>query len=217
MAQNLRATYDAWSTGYDETPNPLIAIEEPVVRSLLGTMKFEHVLDAATGTGRYAICLAEQGKQVSAVDDSEKMLAVARKKAFARQLSIDFRQENICTLSFEDSSFDLVICALVLSHIKNLNLPCRELVRVLRRGGHLVISDLHPEAQASMGPEHRELIQGEERFFPTHHFQVEDYLKAVEHVGTKVLDVIDIPMETQRGLISGGLVVRARKNRREDV
>ncbi len=101
MAQNLRATYDAWSTGYDETPNPLITVEEPVIRSLLETMDFDCVLDAATGTGRYAIYLAEQGKQVSAVDDSGRMLAVARKKALARQLSIDFRQENICNLSFE--------------------------------------------------------------------------------------------------------------------
>ncbi len=210
-ARNLRATYNTWSSEYDDTPNPLIAVEEPVVRSLLKTMEFDRVLDAATGTGRYAIYMAERGKRVSAVDDNGKMLVVAKKKALARQLSIDFRRENISHLSFEDSSFDLVICALVLSHIKNLDLPCRELVRVLKRGGHLVISDLHPEAQATMGPEHKELIQGEERFFPTHHFHVDDYLKAVELAGAEVLDAIDIPMETQRGWMSGGLVIRVKK------
>jgi ubiquinone/menaquinone biosynthesis C-methylase UbiE len=209
--QDVRATYDAWSTIYDETPNPLIAVEEIAVRSLLRTIAFEHVLDAATGTGRYAIYLAGQGKQVAAIDDSEKMLAVAQSKALARQLSIEFRQENISNLSFEDSSFDLAICALALSHVADLGGPCRELVRVLRSGGHLIISDLHPEVQAMMGPDHQELIQGQERFFPAYHAHVEDYLEAVKLAGAEVIAAIDIPMETQRGLVPGALIVWAKK------
>jgi ubiquinone/menaquinone biosynthesis C-methylase UbiE len=209
--QDVRATYDAWSALYDETPNPLIAVEEIAVRSLLRKMEFDRVLDAATGTGRYAIYLAAQGKQVAAMDDSGKMLAVAQSKATARQLSIEFRQENISNLSFEDSSFDLAICALALSHVEDLRQPCRELVRVLRRGGYLIISDLHPEIQATMGPDYKELIQGEERFFPVYHSRVEDYLEAVKLAGAEVMDVIDIPMETQRGLVPGALVVWAKK------
>jgi ubiquinone/menaquinone biosynthesis C-methylase UbiE len=209
--QDVRTTYDAWSAAYDETPNPLIAIEEIAVRSLLRTMEFNRVLDAATGTGRYAIYLAGQGKQVAAMDDNEKMLAIARSKARARQLSIEFRQENICNLSFEDSSFDLAICALALSHIKDISMPCRELVRVLQHGGNLIISDLHPEIQATMGPDHKELIQGEERFFPTHHSHVDNYLKAVKLAGAEVIASIDIPMDTQQGLIAGALIVWAKK------
>jgi ubiquinone/menaquinone biosynthesis C-methylase UbiE len=209
--KNVRATYDAWSTDYDETPNPLIAIEEPAVRSLLSTLEFDCVLDAATGTGRYALYLAGQGKQVAAVDDSQKMLAVAKSKALARQLPIEFRQEDISNLSFDDSSFDLVICALALSHLEDLSGPCRELVRVLRCGGHLIISDLHPEAQATMGPDHKELIQGEERFFPTYHSHVEDYLEAVKLAGAELLTKLDIPMETQRGWIPGALIVLAKR------
>jgi len=210
-AHDVRATYDAWSATYDETPNPLIAVEEIAVRSLLRTMEFQRVLDAATGTGRYAIYLARQGKQVAAIDDNEKMLAVAQRKAHARQLSIEFRKENVSNLSFDDSSFDLVICALALSHLQDLSGPCRELVRVLRRGGHLIISDLHPEIQATMGPDHKELIQGEERFFPTYHSQVEDYLQVVKLAGAEVIAAIDIPLETQRGVIPGALIVWARK------
>jgi ubiquinone/menaquinone biosynthesis C-methylase UbiE len=209
--QDVRATYDAWSTIYDETPNQLIAVEEIVVRSLLRTIEFDRVLDAATGTGRYAIYLAEQGKQVSAIDDSEKMLAVAQSKAQARQLSIEFRQEDISNLSFEDSSFDLALCALALCHVENLSGPCRELIRVLRPGGHLIISDLHPGVQAMMGPDRKELIQGEERFFPAYHSHVEDYLEAVKLAGAEVIAAIDIPMETQRGLVPGALIVWAKK------
>jgi ubiquinone/menaquinone biosynthesis C-methylase UbiE len=208
---NVNATYNAWSETYDETPNPLIAVEEIVVRSLLRTMEFNCVLDAATGTGRYAIHLAEQGMQVSAIDDNENMLAVAKNKALVRGLSIGFRHESVSSLSFEDSSFDLVLCALALSHVKDIDLPCREFVRVLKRGGHLIISDLHPQIQATMGPEHKELIEGEERFFPTHHSHVEDYLTAVKLAGAELIAAIDIPMETQQGLVVGVLIVWAKK------
>jgi ubiquinone/menaquinone biosynthesis C-methylase UbiE len=210
-AYDVRPTYDAWSTIYDETPNPLSAIEEIVVRSLLRTIEFSRVLDAATGTGRYAIYLAGQGKQVTAIDDNENMLAVAQRKAHARQLAIEFRQENVSNLSFADSSFDLVLCALALAHVEDLGGPCRELVRVLRPGGHLIISDLHPEIQAMMGPDHKELIQGEERLFPAHHSHVEDYTHAVQSAGAEVLVAIDVPMETQRGVAPGALVIWARK------
>ena len=210
-ANDVRATYDAWSATYDETPNPLIDVEEIVVRSLLRRMKFHRVLDAATGTGRYAIYLAGQGKQVAAIDGNERMLAIAREKARARQLPIEFRQENLSNLSFENASFDLVICALALCHVADLGPPCRELVRVLRPSGRLIISDLHPEIQALMGPDHMELIQGEKRFFPGHHPHVEDYLLAVESAGAQVLAALDIPLETSRGVAPGVLVVWARK------
>ena len=212
-AEDVRPTYDVWSTTYDETPNPLTAIEEIAVRSLLRTIEFCRVLDAATGTGRYAIYLAGQGKQVAAIDDNENMLAVAQRKAHARQLAIEFRQENVSHLSFADSSFDLVLCALALCHIEDLGGPCRELVRVLRFGGHLIISDLHPEIQALMGPDYKELIQGKERFFPAHHSHVEDYTQAIQSAGAEVIAAIDIPMETQRGVAPGALVVWARKAR----
>ena len=210
-AHDVRPTYDAWSTAYDETPNPLTAIEEIAVRSLLRTIEFSRVLDAATGTGRYAIYLAGQGKQVTAIDDNENMLAVAQRKAHARQLAIEFRQENVSNLSFEDSSFDLALCALALAHVEDIGEPCRELVRVLRPGGHLIISDLHPEIQATMGPDHKELIQGEEWFFPAHHSHVEDYTQAVQSAGAEVIAAIDVPMETQRGVVPGALVIWARK------
>ena len=81
--RDLNATYDAWSNTYDETPNPLIEVEEMAVRSPLRTIEFHDVLDAATGTGRYAVYLAEQGKRVAAADCNEYMLTEARRKAAA--------------------------------------------------------------------------------------------------------------------------------------
>jgi ubiquinone/menaquinone biosynthesis C-methylase UbiE len=211
--RDLNATYDAWSNTYDETPNPLIEVEEMAVRSLLRTIEFHDVLDAATGTGRYAVYLAEQGKRVAAVDCNENMLAEARRKAAARQLAIEFRREDISSLSFGDSSFDLVVCGLALVHIEDLAKPCREFVRVLRHGGHLVISDLHPVVQAEEGPDRMlELVEGKEPlFFPSYHSQVEDYLQATKSAGAEVLAALDIPLKLRGEVFPGALVVWAKK------
>jgi malonyl-CoA O-methyltransferase len=139
--RSLNATYDKWSRTYDRTPNPLVPIEEIAVHSLLRMISFKNVLDAGTGTGRYAIKLAGQGKRVIAVDTNINMLNEARKKASVRKLTIKFLANDIKNLSFEDESFDLVVCALTLAHIESLDEPCHELVRVLMSNGSLLISD----------------------------------------------------------------------------
>jgi len=209
-AKSVKATYDAWSKTYDQTINQMAEVEEIVVKSLLRSLAFTEVLDAATGTGRYACYLAENGKRVAAVDFSEKMLAEARKKAAERELSIDFRCEDISELSFANSSFDLVICALTLAHVDDLKKPIKEFVRVLRSGGHLVITDLHPQMQAELGPYYKTDIAGKERFFPNYHMSVEKYTDTLEAIGVNIVAAIDIP-KLRQGVEPGDLLVWAKK------
>jgi ubiquinone/menaquinone biosynthesis C-methylase UbiE len=212
-AQKLNQTYDIWSEFYDEFANPLIPIEEMAMRSLLRTIEFQDVLDAATGTGRHAIYLAQQGKRVAAIDCNENMLSKALEKASRENLSIEFRLEDISGISFENSSFDLVICALVLAHIKDLTKPCQEFMRVLRPGGHLIITDLHPFVQREMGPKHRwELIKGETPvFFPNCHSDTKDYQTTMEKIGAKIMAILDIPMKLEEEIFPGALIVWAKK------
>jgi ubiquinone/menaquinone biosynthesis C-methylase UbiE len=214
---NLRTTYDVWSKTYDICPNPLVAVEEMVVRSLLRTIEAHDVLDAATGTGRYALYLAGQGKNVTAVDANEGMLHEARRKAEEQHLTIRFRLEDISALSCQDETYDLVICALALVHLEDISLPCKEFVRVLRPGGNLIISDLHPYHQAQLGPDyHEELVPDQELFFPNHHGQVDDYLAAVTGAGVTVVASLDIPYlvlgdREEYFAIPGALVLWAKK------
>lgn len=136
--------YAEWSKQYDGEPNPLITLEEPGVLELIGDVEGSDVLDAACGTGRYALPLAEAGARVSGVDATPEMLARARQTAQERGLALDLRDGDLRALPFGDESFDVAVCALALCHVPDLRPVMAELARVLRPGGRLVISDFHP-------------------------------------------------------------------------
>ena len=138
-----------------------------------------------------------------------------------------------------DESFDLVICALAIAHVEHLAGAVLELVRVLRCGGHLIISDLHPNIQKAWGPNYTALVYegrmlidvGEKdrekardpKFtalevpFPNYHGEISEYLESLETAGAELLAAIDVPMQQGMGLLSGPLVIFARKSDRGKV
>lgn len=131
--------YRDWSTHYDHESNPLFAVEQPVVGAILELLPTGRALDAACGTGRYAKVLDRLGHQVVGVDGSAEMLALARPKVPGAR----FHHGDLHDLPLPDVEFDLVVCALALTHQPALEPALRELCRVLKPGGHLVLSDIH--------------------------------------------------------------------------
>jgi ubiquinone/menaquinone biosynthesis C-methylase UbiE len=146
VEMSVREGYAEWSKQYDSEAkaNPLIALEEPPMVALIGDVKGLDVLDAACGTGRYALRLAEAGARVCGVDASEEMLAHARRKATESGIAVDLHHGRLDALPFADESFDLVVSALALCHVPAVGTVMREFARVLRPGGRAVISDFHP-------------------------------------------------------------------------
>lgn len=69
----------------------------------------EVILDMACGEGTFAINMATQGYQVVGIDRSSRMLALAKEKAKAAEVEVDFRLRDMTRMIFE-SSFDLVTC-----------------------------------------------------------------------------------------------------------
>ncbi len=65
---------------YDDDGNPLIAMEEPVVRGWFGPLRGAQVLDLGCGTGRHTWALADAGAKVWALDVTLEMIAKARAK-----------------------------------------------------------------------------------------------------------------------------------------
>jgi SAM-dependent methyltransferase len=59
---------------------------------------------------------------------------------------LEFHDGDLAALPLESARFDLVVCALALEHVADLDGAVAELSRVLRRGGRMVLSDLHPAA-----------------------------------------------------------------------
>jgi ubiquinone/menaquinone biosynthesis C-methylase UbiE len=132
--------YARWATTYDSGVNPLIRVEEPVVRRMIDACPVGAALDAACGTGRHTEYLAERGHRVVGVDASPEMLDRAR----SRLPEADLRIGRLEALPLETGSMDLAVCALALTHTPEVAPAVRDLARVLRPGGRLVISDLHP-------------------------------------------------------------------------
>lgn len=133
--------YRAWAETYDEGPNGLFAIDQAVIDDILDGIRIGDALDAACGTGRLTAGLLERGHRVIGVDSSPEMLEVARR----RVPRADLRTGDLRELPVEDGAVDLVVCGLALAHLDDLRPVMAEFARVLRPGGHLVISDAHHE------------------------------------------------------------------------
>jgi len=146
--RDLDTGYAEWAAMYDG-PNPLIDAEEPVVQPVLRKLAGAGVraLDAACGTGRHAAFLAGLGCETTGVDRSQAMLTKAREKLPA----VRFEHGELTALPFGGGEFDLAISSLALCHLADPAPAVAELARVVRPGGHVVITDPHPMGNAAGG------------------------------------------------------------------
>jgi len=113
---------------------------EAAVRSL-GAGPGDAVLDAGCGNGLTARRLIARGCRVTALDLSAESLAYLRGRAAGGPLRVV--QGDVTSLPFADGAFDRVLCANTLQHIPGdgaRRLCVRELARVLRPGGRLVVT-----------------------------------------------------------------------------
>ncbi len=92
-------------------------------------------LDAGCGAGMAAEFAARRGAEVAGVDAAEAMLAIARSRVPAG----DFRQGDLEDLPFADESFDVVTGFNSLQYAGNPVAALREVGRVVRRGGSVVV------------------------------------------------------------------------------
>lgn len=99
-------------------------------------------LDIATGAGHAAFAIAPHVASVIATDLTPEMLEQAEKLRAERGIgNTEFREADVHALPFDDDEFDLVICRLAAHHFSDIKLALREMRRVLKLGGRLVIND----------------------------------------------------------------------------
>jgi SAM-dependent methyltransferase len=172
--------YRRWSATYDEPRNSLFDFDEPVMQAILDPLPIGTALDAACGTGRYAAYLARRGHHVIGVDSSPDMLARARVP------HASFVQGDVHQLPLADNAVDIVVSALALVHVPSLAPLMAEFARVLRPGGHLVISDVHHELVLLGSVVHAVGPDGEPGLAPTYRHTPGDYLRAALPTGLEV-------------------------------
>lgn len=109
----------------------------------LAPLQPKMLLDVATGTGDVAIMAARllQPEKIIGIDISEKMLEGGRMKVQEKGLStiIELQSGDSETIKFPDQTFDAVTVAFGVRNFENLEQGLREIYRVLKPGGRLVV------------------------------------------------------------------------------
>jgi ubiquinone/menaquinone biosynthesis C-methylase UbiE len=153
------ASADGWATGYFERPGTVaewwdpLSGEDPAFRAwylqqlddlvALTCPAGKTVLDAGTGRGRAAVAFALAGAdEVIAADISDEMLGHAG--ALAHETGVESRISFVRTdleqLPLEDRSCDVALLLEIMLHLPDPRQVLRELARVLRPGGLLVVT-----------------------------------------------------------------------------
>ena len=153
--QDIGSLFDRISRTYDRL-NHLLSLNIDrrwryrAVGSLTTLAADEQLLDVAVGTADLTLEVLRQGKaqHVVGIDLSEQMMKIGQEKInkSGYELSVSLKKENAQHMSFADNSFAAVTCAFGVRNFADLDAGLREMTRVLRLGGQMVILEFsYPE------------------------------------------------------------------------
>jgi ubiquinone/menaquinone biosynthesis C-methylase UbiE len=182
--------YQQWAAGYDDPGNGLFDLDRPVVEEILDTLPVgtgartgaRTAVDAACGTGRLSAPLVERGYRVVGVDGSPDMLRRARR----RLPGPEFLAGDLRHLPVREESADLVVTGPALTHVADLGPVFAEFARVLRPGGHLVVSDVHHDLVFLGSVVKAVGSEGQPQLATTHRHTTADFLRAALAAGFRV-------------------------------
>lgn len=148
--RQVERMFDSIAHSYDLLNHTLsLGIDKHWRRVAINSLKPyapKYMLDVATGTGDFALLAARtlNPKSLLGIDISEGMMAVGREKVKVAGLEevIRFQKEDCLNLSLSSDTYDAITVAYGIRNFENLDRGLREMYRVLRPGGRLVIIEL---------------------------------------------------------------------------
>ncbi len=180
---SVASAYDLWAESYDSQPNQTRDLDAAILHSNGPSIRGRSVLELGCGTGKNTEWLAAHCRQVTALDFSAGMLAIARARTTASH--VQFVQHDLLDAwPVESGAIDLVIGNLVLEHVADVRPIFAEAVRVLRRGGKLFLSELHPVRQLRGAQAHFvDHTSGSEVRVPAFRHSVSEFVNAAIGAG----------------------------------
>jgi SAM-dependent methyltransferase len=154
---------------------------DPVMLDRVANGQFRNALDVGCGEGRFCRMLKAAGVAANGVDPTQSLLDVARH----RDPAGDYRLGRAERLEFEDASFDLVVSYVTLVDIADFRAAIREMARVLRPDGSLLVANLTGFTSACTDKGWVKDADGRPLYYPVDRY-LEEFPSWVEWEGIRI-------------------------------
>jgi ubiquinone/menaquinone biosynthesis C-methylase UbiE len=156
------------ASGYDayyqtETGKTIDNIEKEIVSAHLKKLPKTNWLELGCGTGHWTKFFSENGLQITAVDNSEAMLEIARSKNLE---NVQFINADATRLPFHDARFSGIVSITMLEFVDDLKGALNEINRVLKPGGTLVLGCLNALSEPGKNKNNDPVFQHARFFTP---------------------------------------------------
>lgn len=192
---DVREAYRLWAPTY-AAETAISALDDELAATMLIGLPRAHILDAGCGIGRRI----KNIPGAVGIDLSPEMLAAGG--------AINVVAGDVRSMPFASGRFDMVWCRLVLGHLPDPIRAYRELARVCAPGGHLFVTDFHPQAAAA--GHRRTLTDPAGVVHAIEHHVHSNHVELAASAGLKLIDHRDGAVGPSiRGIYRRGLGLRA--------
>ena len=173
--------YRSASSVYDSEPNPMLSLEQRYVEHLLPHIEGVDVIDLGCGTGRWLERLALRSpRSLVGIDFSAEMLQVAKRKLAG---NVRLTLADCESLSLYRASIDFILSSFVASYLDDLPSAAKQMRRILRPGGSILLTDVHPTTCASLSWRRGFTVDGKFTDIATTSRSVQEITNAFESLG----------------------------------
>jgi len=180
--------YAHWAATYDKDINPVVALQERILRATLPDARSKTVVDLGCGTGRSLSLWREQKPaRLIGIDFSPPMLRRAASSADSLIAA------DCSALPLGDGIADLVSCCLTLGYLSDIDSFASEVARITSPGGAILISELHPESVVRFGWRRGYTRAGRAVNIESRAFPIQEIKKGFEKHGLEAELLLEVP------------------------
>lgn len=199
--RNVQQQFGATAAAYTRSAGHGDATALAFLVSLAQPQTADAVLDIATGAGHTALAFAPHVRQVVAYDLTPAMLAETAKSAAQRGLvNVTTEQGPAEELPFADESFDIATVRLASHHFADNARAVREMARVVRAGGKIIVVDNYGPEDAALDDQ----LQHIEKLRDASHvrsYRLSVWRATLQHAGLRIeREIADRYSESPRGM-----------------